>query len=113
MWEAEGERTFPYGQTLIMGEWMLEQQGKGRTSNEGQNEYMTDLVALENSITSAVNGTPTTVYSINTSENPNLEGDGWLVIQIANLQIMSSMDSGQASELGMTMPQPEGLQQEI
>ena len=58
MWEAEGERTFPYGQTLIMGEWMLEQQGKGRTSNEGHNEYTTDLVALESRVSPAQSTVP-------------------------------------------------------
>lgn len=58
MWEAEGERTFPYSQTLIMGEWILEQQGKGRTSNEGHNEYTTDLVALESRVSPAQSTVP-------------------------------------------------------
>ena len=41
-----------------MGEWMLEQQGKGRTSNEGHNEYTADLVALESRVSPAQSTVP-------------------------------------------------------
>ena len=66
LWEAEEERTIPYGQTLITGDWMLEQQGKGRTSNEGPNEYTADLVALESRVSPAQSTVPPFLSTVST-----------------------------------------------